>query len=517
MKLKPALMFGEHMVLQRDKEIKIFGTTAIGDTVTVTLGEEAIRAPAATGVWMAVFGKREACDQTTLTITSAVTEETISFKDVAIGEVWLAGGQSNMEFIMKFDVDFPETALLPDDDKLRYFCYPQAAYKGFLETEDDCPNWGFWRKWNHLENRQQFSAVAGYMAMALRKELNVPIGIIACNWGGTPAAAWTGPEDLKENPALKKVLEWQEEELKKINWPKYYAASEQKAAPKEPAMEAFYEKMMMGEDISEFMKDFDPEALMKVDFVPFMPGPRSTVRPSGLYENMLCKVAPYTIRGALWYQGEDDDARDWQDFYDESMKTLFKSWRKLWGYEFPFYQVELAPFEGAGFSAAKKYPQIRHQQRKAVKETQGAYDICILDVGDAKNIHPRRKQVVGKRLAGVVLKHTYGKQGPVADCPEATKMVRDKDTLRIDFENAAGALKLSGDLSGALKITQEGRELTYTAKTEKESLILTVSLDEKKPVEVRYCEENYCPAVIFNAEDNPAYGFTLQAQEVDRC
>lgn len=511
MKLQPALIFGEHMVLQRDKEIKVFGTSAAGDTVTVTLCGESVSAVAEDGVWEVTLSKKDACDKTTMTISSKVTEEVIEFKDVAIGEVWLAGGQSNMEFLMKFDYDFEETAKLPDDNKLRYFCYPQTAFKGFLETENNCPNWGFWRKWDDVENRKQFSAVATYAAMILRKKLDVPVGIVACNWGGTPASAWTKREDLEANPALKPVLDWHESELEKINWAKYITASDKKAAPQDPHMQEVFERMMMGEDMSDFFKNFDPSVFMQADFVPFMPGPRSTVRPSGLYENMLTKVAPYTIRGALWYQGEDDDARDWAEFYDESMKTMIKSWRNLWGYDFPFYQVELAPFKGVGPTAAKKYPLIRHKQAKAVADTEDAYDICILDAGEELNIHPRHKKIVGERLGRVVMKHTYGDNSLVADCPRVIGISKEPEAIVISFANAAGGIEVRDGLGEVLKISQGGLPKSYIAETDGDKLVLLLRYEAHKPVEIKYCEENFCNAALFNSEGNPVYGFEFEA------
>lgn len=510
MKLQPALVFGEHMVLQRDKEIKVWGYTAIDDVVTVSLGGEVVKAPAPDGKWMAVFSPKEATSQTTMTIESRETEEFIEFRDVAIGEVWLAGGQSNMEFLMKFDYDFEDTKKLPDDKDLRYFCYPETAYKGFMETEDYLPNWGFWRKWTKEENRKQFSAVAGYMGMILRKKLGVPVGILACNWGGTPASAWTAPEDLAADPVFKPILDWHSEALKNINWERYIGASDRKAPPKDPEVEAIFEKMMMGEDVSEFFKNFNPEDMLKGDFVPFMPGPRSTVRPSGLYENMLCKVAPYTIRGAVWYQGEDDDARDWQDFYDVSMKTLIKSWRKLWGYSFPFYQVDLAPFRGWGPTGAKKYPLIRHQQSKSSNETEDAYDICILDAGEEFNIHPRHKKIVGERLGRVVMKHTYGDNTLVADCPKWIRVDKRDGKVDIYFDNAADGMEIRGDLKSALKIKKGDTELEYTATVDNDRVTLETSFSNEDKLHIEYCEENYCPAVLFNSEGNPAYAFTVE-------
>ena len=499
------------MVLQRDKELKVFGTSAAGDTVSVTLCGETVTADAVDGVWEATLSKKNACDKTTMTISSRITGETVEFNDVAIGEVWLAGGQSNMEFLMKFDYDFEETSKLPSDDCLRYFCYPQTAFKGFLETENNCPNWGFWRKWDDVEDRKQFSAVAAYAAMIFRKKLNVPVGIVACNWGGTPASAWTAREDLEANPALKPVLDWHEEALKSIDWQKYITASDKKAEPQDPKMQEVFERMMMGEDMSDFFKNFDPSVFMQADFVPFMPGPRSTVRPSGLYENMLTKVAPYTIRGAMWYQGEDDDARDWAEFYDESMKTMIKSWRKLWQDEFPFYQVELAPFKGVGPTAAKKYPLIRHKQAKAVADTEDAYDICILDAGEELNIHPRHKKIVGERLGRVVMKHTYGDESLVADCPRIIGMSKEKEAIVLSFANAADGIKMKDSLGEVLKIKQDGLFKSYIAETNGDRLVLLLRYEDKKPVEIKYCEENFCNAALFNSEGNPVYGFTLEA------
>ncbi|MBQ4254088.1 MAG: hypothetical protein II712_04585, partial [Erysipelotrichaceae bacterium] len=328
MKLQPALIFSEHMVLQRNRPIRVFGTCALDDEITVTLNDQKATAKSDKGSWLVTLNEEPACFRAEMTITSSLTEETVTFHDVAIGEVWLAGGQSNMEFIMKYDFDYQKTKLLPDDSDLRYFNYPHSAFKGFLET-DSCPEDGFWRKWTTEENRKHFSAVGTYMALILREKLRVPVGIVACNWGGTPATAWCAMEDIKANPALKPVLDWHEEACEKTDWAKYIPASEIKAPDPTPQQLDFQDRFMMGEDMSEFFKNFDPSKMIQPDFAPFTPGPRSTVRPAGLYENMLSKIAPYGIRGAIWYQGEDDDARNWVDFYDQSMITLINGWRKL--------------------------------------------------------------------------------------------------------------------------------------------------------------------------------------------
>lgn len=507
MKLKPALIFGEHMVLQRNKEIKIWGTSAQNDTVTVKLNNQCVSSETTQGNWSVTLKPEKALEKTSLEISSKVTGEIITFNDVAIGEVWLAGGQSNMEFIMKYDVNFPETKNTPNDDLLRSFTYPQTAFKGFLETEN-LPEMGFWRKWNNEDNRSHFSAVAGYMGMLLREKLNVPVGIISCNWGGTPVAAWTALEDLEKEERLKKILDWHKEACEKTNWSKYIPASELKTPEPTEEQKAFQDKFMMGEFGKEFFENFDPSKMPVLDFAPYNPGPRSTVRPAGLYENMLSKIAPYGIKGFVWYQGEDDDARGWSDIYDISIITMIKCWRKLWNDELPFYQIELAPFRGVGVTGAKEYALLRHKQAEAAKELKDVYDVCILDVGEEYNIHPRRKKIVGERLGRIVLKHSYGDNSLVADCPRVIDAKKDKDIV-ISFDNTAGGLKINGDLKEYLILTSNNKSLDYDVVIEKDILILKGDIPNEK-ITISFCEDNYCVDPLYNFEDNPVYGFTLE-------
>ena len=227
---------------------------------------------------------------------------------------------------------------------------------------------------------------------------------------------------------------------------------------------------------------------------------------------MLKKTAPYAIKGAVWYQGEDDDAREWVDFYDESMKTMVACWRKLWGWQFPFFQVELAPFRGVGVTGAKKYDVLRHKQHKAARETENMYDVCILDAGEEFNIHPRHKKIVGERLGRIVMKHVYDDESLVADCPEFREAVREGNEITLSFDNRADYLKVRGCLRGALKVTINDEPVEYDADIDTDKLIIRGRFDNKK-VRIEYCEANYVPAVLFNSEGNPVYGFTCEVDE----
>ena len=171
MKLRPALIFGEHMVLQRQKPIPVWGQSVRGDEITVTLGEVSVSTRAGdnrvsdaerSGLWEVTLPAMEACEKTSMTIASRITGETITFSDIAIGEVWLAGGQSNMEFLLKYDSQFEEMLEDPEDDLFRYFRYPQANFEGCLE-KDPYPDDGFWRSFTSKEDRGFFSAPGAYM------------------------------------------------------------------------------------------------------------------------------------------------------------------------------------------------------------------------------------------------------------------------------------------------------------------------------------------------------------------
>ena len=505
MKLKPAMMFEEHMILQQNKVIPVWGTSASGDEITVVLNGVTKKTNTKNGDWYVEFEPMQATNKTSMIISSKKTDEVITLNDVAIGEVILAGGQSNMEFLMKYDFDFEEVKTYKPDHDLRFFAYPQTSYIGFLEKEL-VGDFGYWRTFEEIEDRGMFSAVGAYCGMVLREKLNVPVGIISCNWGGTPATAWINIEDIKANEKLKPVLDWQIDANKNTHWEQYIeSAFKRLPEPTKESLE-FMEKFMMGEDLSDFLKDGPPP--MNPDlYNSYMPGPLSCIRPAGLYDLMLSKVAPYPISSIIWWQGEDDDARDWVDFYDESMKTLIKSWRKLWKQELPFFQVELAPFRGKGVTGAKHYDILRHKQFAATSSLDNAYDICILDAGEEYNIHPRHKKVVGNRLANMLLKYVYD-QDIDADCPIIRDVNRTSDRIELFFDNTYGEIKINDKLKQYLLIKQDNNLLEYEPVVEGEILVLKGEFNSK--VRIEYCESNYAEASIFNAQDNPVFGFTIE-------
>ena len=513
MKLQPAMIFGENMVLQRGMEIPVWGRSVREDLVTVELGSTKVRARAEKGEWCAVLPAMEACEKIRMTISSEKTGERIVFGNAAVGEVWIAAGQSNMEFLLKYDEEAEQLYEEEPDPLLRYFRYPCAAFQGALES---CPfpDDGFWRTWESTENRGMFSAPSAYMGKLLRKVLGVPVGFVGCNWGGTPAPAWADMKELKDNPALAPVLAWQEKINEKTDYRTYIAASE-RWSPELPPVEKERERMfMMGVPFDEIMAVMPPMPVPE-GYGPYMEGPRSCIRPSGVFEQMVRKIAPYAARGVIWYQGEDDDFRGWQGIYDESMKAVIRSWRRLWNRELPFLQVELAPFEGVGFAAAKDYPLIRHKQRAAAAALPGVHNVCITDAGHRTNIHVRKKRPVGERLALLARKYVYGEQDLAADSPELLKAERmageAADGIRLYFNHADGGMVIRGDLKAAMEITADGTAVEAEAEAQGNALLLrSPSFREAKEICIRYMEVNYGEAALFNGEGLPAFSFTVR-------
>ena len=506
MKLQPALIFGQNMILQRGIPIPVWGRSVRDDTVTVVLNGYTLHTQAKRGEWRVTFQPMEAVEDTSMTIASAATGERIEFGGVAIGEVWIAGGQSNMEFLLKYDEGADEMHNIPQDPMLRYFRYPQTSFLGQLER-DAFPDDGFWRKWDSVENRDHFSAPAAYMGHRLRAVLGVPVGFVGCNWGGTPAAAWTAAEELDAVPALQAVLDWHSRACAELDWPKYEADALHPDKDPPPEQREMLDALMMGGSPELLQKQRPPRP--PEGFSPFEPGPKAAVRPTGLYENILRRVAPYGVRGVIWYQGEDDDARGWHAFYDESMKALIQSWRRLWKRELPFLQVELAPLH-EGLGKALNYAVIREKQRDVMDALPGVHNVCILDAGDARNIHVRKKRPVGERLALLARKYVYGELELLADSPRLCSVGRADSTVSLKFLYSGSGLFWKKTSCRPLYVEADGSMVAPEIDVCEDTVTLHSDIFSKaKQIKVRYCEENYCEAALFNSAGLPAFPFSV--------
>ena len=424
--LKIDRLFSDHMVLQREKEIRIWGTCSKDHPeipVTVTLGERIVKAAVeSSGKWIAVFMPMHTARKLALTVECG--EEKLTVTDVCIGEVWVAAGQSNMEFYMRYDQDCLSEKETCQSADIRFFDVPEVCYED-QETEHDYSRMGYWRKCT-AEDLEYFSAVAYYFAKTLNSDLEIPVGIIGCNRGGSIAAAWMSPEELKKHGQV-----WLQEYSSITDTGEELDTFRRSplADTGNPFADPVNEELLFGmaRDKQLQIMSLMPKELQN-------PGPGFNNRPGCLYQWMLKQIVPCSVRGILWYQGESD--APFAEHYKEIFRELIRSWRKLWKENLPFCCVQLAPFGAWMACDGTAFPTIRQAQEEIADEEKNVYLISTSDVCMRYDIHPKKKKPVGWRLAICAEKHVYGLRRQ-ADAPVGKRVcVQDgKQELEICREN----------------------------------------------------------------------------------
>ena len=507
--LKTAMVFGSNMVLQRQKEIRVWGTGVTGKAVKgLFKGEiqsEAISEVDKAGNWMLTFSPREAERGLELILMDDVT--TITYQNISIGEVWIAGGQSNMEYFLEFDADKADVFQGTMNPDIRFFDYPEVSYEGQLE-EHDYSRFGFWRTCTP-EDLPYFSAPAYYFAEDLSKELQIPVGVIGCNWGGTPACAWMEPGYLKDNEG-RIWLEEYEREIRSLNIEEYKVSYKANPAHdrSNPLADEMNARIMLPGLLREEQWDYinsmmaSPEKAKLI--LPEM-GPCFERRPGGLYEVMLKKIAPYTVRGVIWYQGESD--ADHASIYATVFGAMIQCWRELWREELPFLFVQLAPFgEWMGIDG-RNYPTLRDQQEQVSKVVSNAWMISSSDVGMEWDIHPKQKKPIGNRLALLARGHIYG-QNLLCDPPELKTARRVGEGICIEFNNAEG-LCTKGDHVNAFRITNAQEEIIIPCKISVTERGLLLQGHFPPNTVISFAKTPFYEVNLYNKSGNPAKPFQV--------
>lgn len=439
----PAEIFQSGMVLQRDKDITIWGTTAADLKIQATLTDsEGNRLAESSNItieksFTLTLPPQSVARDLTLTI-SAESENVpdIVLTDVAVGDVWLAGGQSNMEFFLKYDEDWDTTMSLPKIPDIRMYNVPQRAFEG--HTSHGPVGYGYWLKEGD-EGFENFSAPAYSFARHIHSEVDIPIGLVGCNWGGSTASAWVPEEVLSKSP-LDLYLNEYNEAVKGIDPEKI----------KEDSLAGWAH-----DDAPENSKEFEPvlygigreEQLIYIKEHagnPVIPmGPYNMNRPSGLYHTMLEKIIPFGLKGALWYQGESDCGNR-ASIYDKLLTAMIEDWRSEWQDSFPFYIVQLAPFGVWLECGNEEYKVVRQMQRKVADTVPDVYMASIMDIGSYYDIHPKKKMEVGRRLALLALNHTYKKEVLGASPVYKDLLIHGNHQIKVRFTYADGLHKSEG-------------------------------------------------------------------------
>jgi sialate O-acetylesterase len=480
----PAVI-SDNMVIQQGVKAPIWGWAEPGEKIAIKTSwpetitssfEQSYRCTAdKNGKWIVKINPpEETGGPYKMTISG---NDTITIKNIFVGEVWICSGQSNMEWRVERSANAEQEIASADYPNIRLF----KVEKTFADApQEDCN--GSWSSCQ-AETVRGFSAVAYYFGRSLHRELNVPVGLIQTCWGGTPAEAWTRHEVLAGDADLKPIVGRFEE-----------------------AWSSYLQKM---DDYAGKLCDWLSAAKQAQEGCGATPAeaekPRSPRRqgaPSQLYNAMISPLIPYGIRGAIWYQGESNVSRAYQ--YRRLFPAMIEDWRKDWGKgDFPFYYVQIAPFKyGEQFAGV----ELREAQLMALALPDTGM-VVTSDIGNIDDIHPKNKQDVGKRLALWALARTYGRKGVVCSGPIYKSMKVEGNKVRLFFDYVGGGLATKGGELADFAIAGADRNFVG-AKAEIDGDTIVVSADEvKKPVAVRHAWGNTAGASLFNKEGLPASSF----------
>lgn len=504
--LQTAKIFQNGMLLQRGKEICIWGQSEPEANVQIEIQGKTGSAKAdQSGMWSVVIPALQASEHETMHISTET--EQLQYEDVAVGEVWVAGGQSNMEFWMRYEKHKDEAMKEMPKNHLRFYDVPEVCYDGQLE-DFDYSRQSIWRKATE-EDLEYFTAVGYYFQKALAEDLDVPVGIIGCNWGGTIARAWMNPETVKQvAPAW---MENYEEQIKGLDLEEYW--KKQRTNPmndrgnmfEDPFTEFVLPKTRNTKEMQEFFGQ--DNSMEKIQEYLSMIMPQNM--PGSLYEHMVKTIAPYGISGFLWYQGESDDETPGMNVLYKNMLTgLISDWRNLWKDEtLPFLIVQLPGFEKwLDNDRPNEFQVIRQCQQEVADTVENAHLCSISDVGEQLDIHPKNKKTVGERLALLARKYAYGEE-ILADAPRMESVERKKDTVTITWENAGDGINVKGDTVEGLHVFAGENEKNYTFTTEGKKLILHMEQTEDEKLQIRFAKTSWYCVNLYNSAGIPAIPF----------
>ncbi|MHB8972189.1 MAG: sialate O-acetylesterase [Pirellulaceae bacterium] len=477
-------VLGSNMVLQRDAPIRFWGWAAPGEKVTVACaGTEADATADARGEWQLSLPPLAAGGPHTVTVRGT---NTIELTNVLVGEVWVCSGQSNMEMGIGVCFDAQEEIAKADRPEIRLFDVPKVPAG---EPADDVDT--TWQVCSPATVAAGgwggFSAVAYYFGCELHKELGIPVGIIDTSWGGTIIEPWTPPEGFAAVPAVKNFLDV------------IANADAEYRKAQAAATDAIAEWVPVSRQAIAAGGHVPPP--------PAWPGHplNSHAQATGLYNGMVHPLVPFAIRGAIWYQGESNRADGM--LYHEKMKALIAGWRSVWKQgDFPFYYVQLAPFiYGSEDPAILARCWEAQTATLAVKNTGMAVTV---DISEIRDIHPRNKRDVGKRLALWALAKDYGKTDLVYSGPLYKSMAVEEGKVRLAF-----------DYTGSGLVSRDGKDLSWfeIAGADKVFVPATATIDganvlvgsEKvaAPVAVRFGWSQQAEPNLSNKEGLPASPF----------
>ena len=489
--IKPASLFMDNMVIQRETKAPIWGKADPGEKVKVSAswGESVQTEADKNGTWLVKLKTPKAGGPYKIQLKG---KNNIEFNNVLSGDVWICAGQSNMQVRVSSTTNSKPAIAKANHPNIRTFVIDRNPTN---QKVNDCG--GEWKVCTP-QSIKNFSAVGYFTGRELHKELNVPVGLIGSYWGGTYIESWTPWEVQKDDPIalsrktpLDKKAESYTAESAKANYEKQLERWEQKVAKAKQTKKRAPRKPSLSED------------------------PRlNSNYPSNLYNGMIHPITAFAIKGAIWYQGENN-ATSMEDavHYRVQLARMVKSWRQAWGIDFPFYSVQLPNFKEAQTKPVESdniWPAIRESYIVADGKTSDIFTSCMIDLGEANDIHPRNKQDVGKRMASTILNKTYGKKSPTTPFMKSYEV--DGNKVIINFDYSGSGLVAKGDKLKAFAIAGEDQQFVWADaeivnKGGVDCLVVSSSAITN-PVAVRYAwANNPAECNLFSLEGFPASPF----------
>lgn len=483
-------LFSDNMILQRGASVPVWGWGEEGATVTVTIRqptlvtpgqptnpvpsaprEQTVVARVKDGKWIAWLRNLQPGLPVTLTVSAGIP---LTFTNVLIGDLWLAGGQSNMEFLLKNSFEAADDIAAAANPLIRLLKVPH--------TRLDAPTNDIAATWMECnpQTAANISAVAYYFARDLQGKLSVPIGILESDWGGTTAEAWMAHDFLKANPdyEIEILGDW-------------------------PVQQEKYRQ-----SLAAFETERREAAANNTEFKKRPPG--RPWKPSELYNGMIAPLLPFAIKGVIWYQGESNaGGADRANQYRKLFPNLIRNWRSLWGEgDFPFLLVQLAPYKQIQPEPGESdWALLRDAQLFSTRALPNVGMAVITNLGDERNIHPTKKKPVGDRLALAARAIAYHEQveysGPTL---KETRLAGDE--IILTFDHAAGGLEArGGDPKGFAIAGKDGKFVWAMTELQGSDRVSVRSPDVPHPVAVRYGWADYPVVNLWNKAGLPASPF----------
>ncbi len=474
----PALI-SDHAVLQQGMAVAIWGTAENGESVTVKFrGQQVSATAAADGKWRVLLDPMDAGGPFEMTISG---HNSITLRDVMVGEVWICSGQSNMEWPVSRAMNSEQEIAQAGNPRIRFLTVKRAVSDKPLEDVS-----GSWEL-STPESVKEFSAVGYFFGREIQRSIEAPVGLIDSSWGGTPAESWTSDAALRADRFLDPIL-WQ--------WKRTLAEY--------PSAKQRYERQL------KEWEEQSARARAEGKPVPQRPappqGPGHPWTPSGLYNAMIAPLIPLAMRGAIWYQGESN-ARPYRSFeYRRLFQTMIEDWRRAWDQPFPFLFVQLANFmQRKSEPEDSSWAELRESQSHALGLPNTGMAV-IIDIGEADDIHPKNKQEVGRRLSLSARAIAYG-EDLVYSGPVYGGVKLEGKQIRIRFGHTGRGLEAKGGRLEGFAIAGKDRRFVWAEAMIEGNTVVVSSPQVPSPVAVRYAWADNPGCNLYNRDGLPASPF----------